>query len=112
MAAFLSIGKIPAPLQSFPPHDHKFWEIVLYTYGQGYAQIGDERFAFQPGTIICMPPHVPHLEKSEAGYTNIYIHANTYPVRAGVPVFQDEAERPFFQVATMLLREFHLKQPN
>jgi AraC-like DNA-binding protein len=112
MPAFLSIGKIPAPLQSFPPHDHKTWEIVLYTYGSGFAQIGTERVSFQPGTIICMPPQIPHLEKSEGGYTNIYIHTDTFPARAEVPVFQDDTERPFFQVATMLLREFHLKQPN
>jgi AraC-like DNA-binding protein len=112
MPAFISIGKIPAPLQSFPPHGHTTWEIVLYTVGRGIAQVGDERIGFKPGTIICMPPHIPHLENSDNGYTNIYIHTDTFPARSAVPVFQDDAERPFFQVATMLLREFHLKQPN
>jgi len=113
MPKFVSIGLIPAPIPAFPPHSHSdTWEIVLYTLGKGVATIGDQDIPFSPGTIICMPPKIPHLEKSEAGYTNIYIHTNEYPTDGRVPVYVDSPERPFFNVATMLHREFHLKQPN
>ncbi len=112
MATFLSIGKIPAPIPSFAPHGHTTWEIVQYTYGEGTATIGDQEIPFQPGTIICMPPHVPHKENSKSGYTNIYMHTDDYPGKGRVPVFTDEPHRPFFNVATMLLQEFHLKQSN
>ena len=76
MAVFQSIGMIPAPLASFPPHSHQTWEIVCYTLGKGIATVGEQRIPFSPGTIICMPPHIPHLENSETGYTNIYVHTN------------------------------------
>jgi AraC-like DNA-binding protein len=112
MPKFFSIGIIPAPLQSFPPHQHETWEIVAYTHGKGHAVIGSQEIPFEPGTIICMPPRIPHLENSEAGYRNIYIHTDTYPSREGVPVFNDSPDRAFFNVAMMLHREFHLKQSN
>jgi len=113
MPKFFSIGLIPAPIPAFPPHSHdSTWEIVLYTFGKGFARIGDQDIPFSPGTIICMPPKIPHLEKSEAGYTNIFMHTDAYPSDGRVPVFQDTPERPFFNVAMMLHKEFHLKQSN
>ena len=118
MPKFQSIGLIPAPIPSFGAHSHDTWEIVLYTFGRGCSTIGDEEIPFKPGTIICMPPRIPHEEKSQAGYTNIYMHTNEYfrpmdhagPVRT--PVFQDSPERSFFNIATILHREYLLKQPN
>ena len=112
MPRFKSIGVIPAPIPSFASHSHATWEIVLYTFGKGVATVGGEEIPFKPGTIICMPPHLPHQEKSEAGYTNIYMHTNEYPASVRVPVFQDTPERAFFQVAMLLHQEYRLRQSN
>jgi AraC-like DNA-binding protein len=113
MSKFVSIGLIPAPIPEFPPHSHSAtWEIVLYTHGKGVATVGSTEIPFTPGTIICMPPRIPHLEKSEAGYTNIFIHTDEYPAQGRVPVFKDTPERPFYNVAMMLNHEAHLKQSN
>ncbi len=113
MPAFKSIGLIPAPIPRFLPHSHETWEICLYTRGTGIATVGGREISFAPGDIICMPPRISHQERSESGYTNIYIHTDDYPAGRGrTPVFKDGAERPFFHLAMHLHREFHLKQPN
>ena len=112
MPRFYSIGIIPAPIPSFAPHGHETWEIVLYTFGRGVSHIGEQAIPFEPGTIICMPPRIPHQERSESGYTNMYMHTNEYPWDGRVPVFQDSPERSFYNVAQILHREYVLKQPN
>ncbi|HYF48102.1 MAG TPA: AraC family transcriptional regulator [Planctomycetota bacterium] len=110
MGRFLSIGVIPAPIADFAPHGHETWEIVQYTYGRGIATIGEQRIPFVPGTIICMPPGIPHKEWSENGYTNIFMHTDRYPGNGRVPIFTDPPDRPFFNTAMMLHREFHLRE--
>src|SRR5438105_1002669 len=112
MPRFLSIGMIPAPIPFFGAHSHDTWELVLYTFGTGVARIGDQDIPFRPGTIICMPPRIPHQEQSAQGYTNIYMHTNEYPSSGRVPVYTDSSDRAFFHVAVLLHREFHLKQAN
>jgi len=111
MSHFLSIGLIPKPIDTFPPHQHTTWEIVLYTKGKGVATVGDQEIPFCVGTIVCMPPDIPHKERSEAGFTNIHIHATRagVPFPERIPIFQDPVDRPFFNIASMLFREFHHK---
>ncbi|MBI3832137.1 MAG: helix-turn-helix transcriptional regulator [Planctomycetes bacterium] len=113
MPKFQFIGLIPAPIHVFPPHQHTTWEIVLYTHGRGVAHIGGTPYPFEPGTIICMPPKIDHREDSEGGYRNIYIHTDEYPAAPGhVPLFADGEDRPFFNAAMMLYREYRLQQAN
>src|SRR5437868_11025144 len=113
MPKFLSIGLIPAPIPSFPAHSHDSWEIVLYTYGRGAIIVGDAPVPFTPGTIVCLPPRIPHREQSDAGYTNIYMLTTDFPRPARpAPRYVDSPERSFFGVATLLHREYLLKQPN
>jgi AraC-like DNA-binding protein len=113
MPRFVSIGLIPAPIPSFAAHSHDTWEIVLYTYGRGHIVVGEEPVPFRPGTIVCLPPRIPHRERSDAGYTNIYMHTNELPRGAGrVPRYEDSPERSFFSVSTLLHREYLLKQSN
>lgn len=112
MPKFCLIGIIPTPIPSCRAHSHETWEIVLYTLGRGVATIGKQDFPFSPGTIICMPPRIPHLENSEAGYTNICIQTDEYPQTGRVPVFFDSPDRSFYHLAMLLHTEFHLKRPN
>jgi AraC-like DNA-binding protein len=108
------IGAVPVPWPESLPHNHDCWEIVIYTHGKGEVTVGDQVLAFAPGTIICLPPVIPHFEKSPGGFRNIYLGSTDLPFDplGPVPVFQDSADRPFFNLATVLLHEFHLKQAN
>ncbi|GMV83763.1 MAG: transcriptional regulator [Planctomycetota bacterium] len=111
MPQFVSIGKIPHPKPSHPRHAHPdTWEIVIYTHGRGIITVGDQPIPFQVGTIVALPPIVPHDERSEDGFTNIFMHCREFARFDGtVPVFQDRADRPYFQVASVLLQECRLR---
>ncbi len=108
------IGAVPVPWPESQPHNHECWEIVIYTHGKGTITVGDQVIPFSPGTIICLPPVIPHFEKSPGGFRNIYLGSTDLPFDplGPVPVFQDAADRPFLNLATVLLHEFHLRQSN
>ncbi|MCZ7644036.1 MAG: helix-turn-helix domain-containing protein [Planctomycetota bacterium] len=112
MAQFVSIGKIPKPRPSFPRHAHPdTWELVIYTHGRGTITVGEEPVPFRLGTIVALPPVVPHEERSESGFANIYLHCRGFARFNGrVPVYQDRADRPYFTVASLLLQETGLRR--
>ena len=114
MAKFLGIGFLPEPLMRYPEHKDKHWELVLYTHGQGKTRIGKEWIAFQPGTIICMPPHIPQEEVSEEGYRNIHMGTDEFPFSktGGVMVYQDTPQQEFLSLSTMILKEMRFGQKN
>jgi AraC-like ligand binding domain len=110
MSQFVSIDLLPR-VRSFPSHEHDTWELVLYTQGSGIAAVGEREIPFHPGRLICMPPHVPHMEVSENGYRDIYINAHNVPAREAVPVVEDTEDRRLFRLAMVLYDEVHLKRP-
>ncbi len=111
MASFNIIGQVGTPSTFHPSHEHDVWELVLYTSGTGSITVGDHPVPFKPGTIVCLPPFVPHLEQSPGGYTNFFIIFSEFtPPKPGIPVFCDDAERSFHRLCTSLLREFNLRQ--
>jgi len=113
MAEFVSIGLIPRPIPTYPEHHHgDTWELCLYTAGHGVATVGGHEIAFAPGTLIAMPPRVPHRERSTAGFTNIFLHLRDWvPTASGVPVVSDDANGSYRRIAEQLHREFSLQQP-
>ncbi|MEM1211756.1 MAG: AraC family transcriptional regulator [Planctomycetota bacterium] len=111
METFVSIGALDQLRLDFPKHQHTTWEIVLYTHGTGTATVGDAKIPFAPGTIVCMPPHLPHSEVSHDGFRNVYIHSKQYPRGDGrVPVVQDQ-QQTFSRTAKLLREEFDHRQP-
>jgi len=111
MSAFVSIGILPQPVREFPKHEHTTWEIILYTHGTGIATVGDTAIPFAPGTIICMPPYLPHGETSAQGYRNLFIHARHYPRGEGrVPTVFDRNDA-FRRTADLLYHEFNHRRP-
>lgn len=110
MASLSYIGIIPAPWATSPAHQHPMWEVVQYLTGTGTVMVGDVPIVFQPGAIVCLPPNVPHAEESESGFTNVHmLFEDFHPPTRGIPVFTDDADRSFFQVAMQLHREFQIK---
>lgn len=55
MSAY-TIGASPAVFRSCPVHSHESWELVINTQGSGTAEINGKKYAFQPGTLMCIPP--------------------------------------------------------
>ncbi len=111
MATFSYIGQVATPSTFHPSHEHDVWELVLYTSGIGAITVGERPVPFKTGTIVCLPPYVPHLEQSPGGYTNFFIIFSQFsPPKPGIPVFADDADRSFHRLCTALLREFNLRQ--
>ena len=113
MAEFLSIGTLVRPVLSWPAHRHDCWEFVLYTRGRGTITIGDRGVPFSRGTIVCLPPRIPHHEVSDNGFTNIFLTVRDWmpPTSAPVPTFSDDASGSWLRLATHLHRESCLRHP-
>ncbi len=57
----------------YPRHSHKHFEIMHYLWGCGNMWTEDGNIPFSEGTVIIMPPGLPHGSVSEAGFVNISI---------------------------------------
>jgi AraC-like DNA-binding protein len=97
LPTLLSIGQIPRPGPVPGRHVHPTWELVLYASGQGELEVGPWRVPFGPGSLVCLPPHIPHVEHCPAGYVNWFLAArNLGRGQLGsdpVPVFHDQDGR-------------------
>lgn len=94
-------------------HSHSHWEILYYLSGTGVLKVGSEEIPFQPGDIVCQPPHIPHSEVSMNGFYNIHIRVNDFTSPGGpVPRFKDNNNLDIRNIVMFLYREYHLRQKN
>ncbi len=109
MATFLGIGMIPTGWMSCASHRHDCWEIVLYLEGRGAITVGDEAVPFVPGTIVCLPPRIPHFERGQIPYRNYHLAFSGFaaPV-TGVPRLRDDEHGSARRVCELLHREIRL----
>jgi AraC-like DNA-binding protein len=109
MPTFAWVGKVSEPLFNSPRHAHSFWEVGLYTAGEGVAVIGSQRVPFKPGTIICYPPVIAHQEHSAGGFTGYFLGmGECVPHWTGIPVFTDSPDGAFALIINQLFHEWHL----
>ena len=62
------IDKSPHKYRSFPLHDHDCWEITVNLVGKGMATVDGQEYPFNPGTIFCVGPGIPHCKVSGEGF--------------------------------------------
>lgn len=107
----IAIGKQPF-FHFYPAHEHDVWEIVLNLSGSGMMQIGDYEYDFYPGTIICMPPNMPHSKVCETQYQDAYIQISAFAMAGGMEplLFQDDAEGSFETLLLIANRVFYRKE--
>lgn len=60
-------------IRTYPLHQHKNYEIMLYLSGEGYLRTPEKNYPFSPGTIIIVPPCTEHGSVSREGFKNISI---------------------------------------
>lgn len=60
-------------------HEHESWEIIVNTCGNGYFTFGEVRRQFREGTIVCIPPGIPHQKESEDGFLDLWIQLSDFP---------------------------------
>ncbi len=69
----IKINKTPEGTLRYPQHSHKRYEIMHYISGDGIMRAADAEFPFSKGTVIVIPPNIPHGSISESGFVNISI---------------------------------------
>lgn len=67
---------IGALKNTFPIHEHNFYEIIICTEGEGYLQTETKKIPVTNGTIIIVPPKNLHCCISENKLERIFINGN------------------------------------
>ena len=67
------INRSAEPCFTFPEHVHPFWEMILTIEGTGMQTAGGRELPFRPGSVLLIPPQVPHGTVSEEGCREISI---------------------------------------
>jgi len=102
---FLMIGATPKNSKLIASHKHTFYEITVCTEGSGIALIGDTEYPFRAGSILIIPPNVPHTSRSENGYTELYIQTDSPPPHHAV-YLEDDGERAVTALMRMMLHRY------
>ena len=96
-------------------HSHDSWEIVLNLQGRGTTLIGNREYLFEPGTIICYPPMIPHgkTSLSDEGFRDIFLMSSIFPLSKiadenSVIVSQDDSAKSFEALMHIAFRTFCL----
>ncbi len=121
MRDLIFIGVTQQDRDSFPSHVHSTWEIHYYFSGEGRTVVGDEEYRFGPGTILFLPPDIPHSEFSVNGYRNIWFSVNYLrselfnregSASSKVLSFEDNQNRDIYNLLLQINREFFLRRHN
>ena len=110
MSDFL-IGALPKGSTYIEPHTHDVSEIILVTEGEGVRTVDNAQLSFHPGSIIIIPPNVPHQSHSDGEYMEIFIQADQPIPLAGnsnrdVIVLEDDEENAVSTLMKMMLYRY------
>lgn len=113
MRNLIYIGILSEPFFRINENLHSVYEIVYYTHGTGILKIGDKEFNFEPGSIICQPPGIPHSETSSKGFKNIFFSVEIFrELNDSIPCFKDNESKDLYHILNQIYREFHMKTKN
>ena len=110
MAKVKYVGKVHEPIQSCKKHAHEYWEVVRYTRGRGYVEMGEGRVPFEEGDILVIPPHTVHSDHSENGFQNYHyeFEDNAFPFHTWLRLYDNE-NHDFLDITEKLYREYQLQ---
>ena len=105
------IGALPKGSTYIEPHTHDVNEIILVTEGEGVRTVDNAQLSFHPGSIIIIPPNVPHQSHSDGEYMEIFIQADQPIPLAGnsnrdVIVLEDDEENAVSTLMKMMLYRY------
>lgn len=69
----LFAGMTTSPIRSCPVHSHTCFEMILTLSGTGTAGAGTRRTSFEPGTVLVVPPGMPHFTDAEGYFEDIFV---------------------------------------
>lgn len=108
MQNLVSIGSLNTTSYHYHQHSHRYWEITYYYNGTGVNIADGEDYPFSDGTILCIPPHMPHEDHSEKGYCNIFFMVESFNIHSDLPfLVHDNADKDFLYVLKQLHKEYY-----
>ena len=76
----LQVSKTKDCTTSFPLHSHAAWEILCYTENSGSLRLPmGASIPFEVGTVLMIPPHLPHSSRADSPFENICIVDPNFP---------------------------------
>jgi hypothetical protein len=94
-------------------HLHTGWEVVCYIDCFGKIFIGNQEYSFQPGSIIIIPPNLPHYECGETEMTiACYSVKALFNLENKVYSFMDNSNSDFLSIFKQLNTVHNLKPTN
>ncbi len=91
-----------------PRHEHDTWELIYCTGQAGELRFDDQVLPYGEGSIAVIPPHTPHSNVSEHGFTNIHINMADATLNFRQPVvIQDDGNRSLRGVFSGVFFQFY-----
>lgn len=77
-------------IKRYPIHTHRSWEFMCYIEGSGILETPEQNYPFQKGTVLLIPPGMPHGSHSEKqAFVNICVHTDV-PIFVKHPLYLTE----------------------
>lgn len=104
MTKLVYIGK-QRKISSVPVHSHTAWEIICYTNGAGNLEFSEGlQLNYSRGKIVVIPPRFAHSNRSEGGFTNLYMHVDNWSPPIHRPIcLADDARDTVYHLMRQLL---------
>ncbi len=107
------VGRLLDNTYKVEVHSHTTWEVVYYTDGDGYVDIGDEKVPFEANDIFVIPPYTYHTDYSDHGFRNYHYNLSDLEYsRSKYLKFKDSNNKDFLKITAQLYYEYHLKRNN
>lgn len=90
----MMVGRSGEMIQSYPKHQHGYWEIIFNEQGSGTMTVEDEDYTFGPGDIAVIPPGLFHKKESRQGFRDICMFIKNFrPVgKSGFRILKDDTD--------------------
>lgn len=89
-------------------HAHDSWELVYCTSGSGLFDFGGEQISYEKGTVVAIPPYVPHSNMSSEGFTNIHLNMTNTTLSFESPIaITDDSNQFIFNAFSAVFYHFY-----
>lgn len=113
MRNLVSIGSLSTTSYRYHQHSHRYWEVTYYYNGSGVNIADGVEYPFSDGTILCIPPHLLHEDRSEKGYQNIFFMVESFNFPSSVPILaHDNSDKDFLHILKQLYKENFCDKPS
>ena len=112
MMPVILLGKCLLPRTDCKYHSHETWEIIVNTEGTGSDLVDGTEYPFSPGSILCVPPNLPHAKVSQGQFKDIFIQSADFIIssKPEVLLFQDGEDKAVETLMHLAYQAYHKKE--